>query len=113
MYEVFKKLKILTVTDLIQLEQSKLGYKLCKGLLPTVLTRLMMHDYNKSDMVKKHSYSTRQKNIPNRPNAKLNLYRKSFLYQSIACYSKLNTDLRESVTLLSFTKHLKRLLANK
>ena len=82
--EAFKRLQILRVMDLIELEQAKLGYKLCNRLLPTVLIRLMMHDYDNSTMVKSHSYQTRQKNIPNRPNTKLNLYRKSFLYQAIA-----------------------------
>ena len=90
--EVFKKLQILTVAELINLERGKLGYKLCNGLLPTVLTRLMMHDSNNCTIVKSHSYKTRQKNIPNRPNAKLSLYRKSFLYQAISSYSELNKN---------------------
>ena len=59
--DVFKKLRMLTVKDLTELEQSKLGYKLCKGMLPDVLTRLMLCDFNKNTMVKKHSYPTRQK----------------------------------------------------
>ena len=82
--EAFKKLQILIVSDMINLEQGKLGYKLCNGLLPSVLTRLMSHDSNNCAIVKNHSYRTRQKDIPNRPNAKLRLYRKSFLYQAIA-----------------------------
>ena len=111
--EAFKKLQILTIPDLINLEQAKLGYKLCKGLLPLVLTHLMMHDYNKCTIVKSHSYQTRQKNIPNRPNVKLSLYRKSFLYQAISCYSKLDTKLRDSPTLSSFTRQLKKYITSK
>ena len=110
--EAFKRLQILRVMDLIELEQAKLGYKLCNRLLPTVLIHLMMHDYDNSTMVKSHSYQTRQKNIPNRPNAKLNLYRKSFLYQAIACYSKLDKQMRAAPTLPSFTKQLKKLIIN-
>ena len=106
--EAFKKIQILTVPELINLEQGKLGYKLCNGLLPLVLTRLMMHDFNNCTIVKSHSYKTRQKNIPNRPNAKLTLYRKSFLYQAIASYSKLDKKLRDSPTLFSFTRQLKK-----
>ena len=106
--EAFKKLQILTVPDMINLEQSKLGYKLCNGLLPLVLTRLMMHDFNNCTIVKNHSYRTRQKGIQNRPNVKLSLYRNSFLYQAIACYSKLDKKLRDSPTLLSFSKKLKK-----
>ena len=106
--EAFKKLQILTVSDMINLEQGKLGNKLCNGLLPSVLTRLMMHDFNNCTIVKNHSYKPRQKDIPNRPNAKLNLYRKSFLYQAIACYSKLDKKLRDSPTIFSFSKKLKK-----
>ena len=106
--EAFKKLQILTVSDMINLEQGKLGYKLCNGLLPSVLTHLMMHDFNNCTIVKNHSYKTRQKDIPNRPNVKLSLYRKSFLYQAIACYSKLDKKLRDSPTIFSFSKKLKK-----
>ena len=106
--EAFKKLQILTVPDMIKLEQCKLGYKLCNGLLPSVLTRLMMHDFNNCTIAKKHSYKTRQKDIPNRPNVKLNLYHKSFLYQAIACYSKLDKNLRDSPTIFSFSKKFKK-----
>ena len=107
-HKVFKRLQILTVSELINLEQGKLGYKLCNGLLPSVLTCLMMHDFNNCTIVKSHSYKTRQKNIPNRPNAKLSLYRKSFLYQAISSYSKLDKNLRDSPTLFSFTRQLKK-----
>ena len=108
--EVFKRLRILTVSELINLEQGKLGYKLCRGLLPSVLTRLMLHDSNNCSIVKSHSYMTRQKYIPNRPNVKLSLYRRSFLYQAISSYSELNDNLRNSTTLSSFTRQFKRLL---
>ena len=108
--EVFKRLRILTVSELVNLEQGKLGYKLCRGLLPSVLTRLMLHDSNNCTIVKSHSYMTRQKHIPNRPNAKLSLYRRSFLYQAISSYSELNDNLRNSTTLSSFMRQFKRLL---
>ena len=110
--EAFKRSQVLKVTDLIELEQAKLGYKMCNRLLPTVLIQMMMHYYDNSTMVKSHSYQTRQKNIPNRPNAQLNLYQKSFLYQAIACYSKLDKEIRDAPTLPSFTKQLKKLIMN-
>ena len=69
--QLLTRLKILSVEKLIDLEQCKLGYKLCHQLLPVVLTRLMKHD---------HPYATRQKAIPHRPSAKLGLYQNSFLY---------------------------------
>ena len=49
--EAFKRLQILRVMDLIELEKAKMGYKLCNRLLPTVLICLMMHDHDNSTMV--------------------------------------------------------------
>ena len=92
---VYKSMKILKLTALIELEQCKIGYKLCHSLLPVSLARLMTLDHKDSTMVKTHHYPTRQKAIPNRPDVKTELYRKSFLYTSIAEYSKLSTDIRE------------------
>ena len=110
--ESFKTLRILTVHQLIELEQSKLGYKLCNKLLPFVLTKLMQSDQHNCTMLKTHHYKTRQKCIPNRPNVKSSLYRKSFLYQAIACYSNLGKDIRDAPNLATFTKHAKLHLNN-
>ena len=79
-YQLLTQLKVLSIEKLIDLRQCNLGYKLCHQLLPVVLTELIKHDQNNSDMTKTHSYPTRQKAIPHRPNAKLGLYRNSFLY---------------------------------
>ena len=86
----FVRYKIPTVFELVRLEQCKLGYKLCKGLLPTGLRKVMLSDHNSCSTTKTHPYDTRSKNIPNRPSTKLNLYRNSFLYSSIQNYSDLS-----------------------
>ena len=104
---VYKSMRILNLSALIELEQCKIGYKICHTLLPASLSKLMTHDHQDGTMVKTHQYSTRQKNIPNCPNARSESYRKSFLYSSIAEYSKLPTDIRESRHLQSFTKAMK------
>ena len=71
---VLPHLKILNIEKLIDLEQCKLGYKLCHQMLPVALTNLIKQDQNNTDLTKTHPYSTRQKAIPHRPNAKLGLY---------------------------------------
>ena len=101
------RLKILSIEKLIDLEQSKLGYKLCHQLLPVVLTRLLKSDQNNQDMEKLHSYSTRQKAIPHRPSAKLGLYRNSFLYRSISTYSNLPLELQQLPNLNIFNNRVK------
>ena len=93
--EVYRKLNILTVGQLIELEQSRMGYKLCNGLLPTAITRILMSDQDSRPMNKTHEYETRQKNVPNRPKVKSRLYMDSFLYKSypaiVICPRELET----------------------
>ena len=110
--ETFRKMRILTVNRLVEFEQSKLGYKLCRGMLPDTLTNLMLSDSNESQLIKRHSYPTRQKNILNRPNVKSKLYRNSFLYQAISHYSNLSSTLRDAVNLKAFSRYLKESILN-
>ena len=111
--ETFKKMRILTVNCLVELEQAKLGYKLCKGMLPDTLSKLMMRDFNENKLIKNHPYPTRQKNIPNRPNVKSKLYRNSFLYQAISHYSNLDCKIRDMTTLKAFSNHVKDYILNR
>ena len=106
----FVKYKIPTVFELVKLEQCKLGYKLCKGLLPAGLRKVMLSDHKSCSTTKTHPYATRSKNIPNRPSAKLNLYRNSFLYSSIQYYSNLSADVRDSPNITIFVKKCKKAL---
>ena len=52
--ETFKRYKILKVTDMLHLEQCKLGYKLCHNLLPTKLADNMMQDHRCHSIIKDH-----------------------------------------------------------
>ena len=52
--EVFRNCKILKVTDMVQLEQCKMGYKLCHNLLPPNLTQNMLLDHRSHSIVKEH-----------------------------------------------------------
>ena len=104
------KLNILGLDQLIELEQCKLGYKLCHQMLPNALTTLIKYDQHGKDMTKSHAYSTRQKSIPHRPNVKLNLYRNSFLYQTISRFSNLPIELQRLHSLPCFTNRVKKLL---
>ena len=106
--DCFKLAKIPTLEQLIVLEQCKMGFKLCTNQLPKGLSELLTPSHNKQSIVKTHSYSTRSKHIPNRPSAKLNLYRNSFLYNSIKHFSLLPLDIKSSVNLPVFVKRCKK-----
>ena len=43
-------------------------------MLPVDVERLMTTDHNQKSIEKTHNYSTRGRNIPNRPGAKLSQY---------------------------------------
>ena len=107
-HDPFVKFYIPTVHELIIIEQCKLGYKPCNGLLPVGFESVMLTDHNQCSIEKKHTYPTRSTNVPNHPGAKLNLYRSSFLYTSIKNYSELPTDVRESRNVKIFSKKCKK-----
>ena len=94
--DCFSLAKIPTLDQLIVLEQCKIWFKLCTHQLPDGLTELLLTNHEKQSMQKTHNYCTRSKNIPNRPCAKLGLYRNSFLYNSIKYFSTLPLDIRNS-----------------
>ena len=56
---IFRNCKILRFTDMVQLEQCKMGYKLCHNLLPSKLTQNMLLDHKSHSIVKEHRYPTR------------------------------------------------------
>ena len=103
----FSLAKIPTLEQLIVLEQCKIGFKLCTHELPQGLTKLLLTNHEKRSIQKTHSYDTRSKNLPNRPCAKLGLYRNSFLYNSIKYFSLLPLEVRNSATLSVFVRRCK------
>ena len=107
--KIFRKHKILKLDDMVKVEQCKLGYKLCHGLLPKALANNMVRDHNRYSISKHHKYQTRGKSIPNLPSAKGQNYRSSFLFNAIKLYSELDTELLNSKNLSIFVKHCKNL----
>ena len=105
--ELFKMYKILDVTELINLELCKLGYKLCHDLLPKKLAENMKKDHKHLSIEKTHKYPTRSKKIPNLPQVTSAKYRSSFLYNCIKAYGELNSSIRQSKTLSIFMKSCK------
>ena len=105
--EIFRKCKILRFTDMVQLEQYKMGYKLCHNLLPSKLTQNMLLDHKSHSIVKEHRYPTRYKSIPNLPGAINAKYRSSFLYIAIREYSALDNNLKQAENIHVFVKNCK------
>ena len=71
--------KFLTVTDMIAVENLKLGWKLRNKCLPQKLLECATTDYMGKTLNKKHGYQTRNKTTPNMPLVRGSLYSKHFL----------------------------------
>ena len=67
--EIYAKHKILTIENIIKLENSKIWYKYYNGLIPTRLHELMTEDSTATKVVKCHNYNTRCKHELNLPRA--------------------------------------------
>ena len=107
MDELYTANKILTVSQLIELELCKLWYKKQLGLLPCKLSSVMSCDQWEQPLNKSHRYPTRQKDLANRPRSNHHEYHNSFLVKGNRIYSQLNQELRNCITLHKFTRHLK------
>ena len=102
---LFKSLKIMKVDELIQLEQSKLAYKIKNRLMPVPILELFDRLGKKT-----HRYDTRQKHLPNIKQHKSELYNKSFLCKSITYYSGLSNKITNTPNLKEFINTYKRSL---
>ena len=103
----FKENKILKVESLIELENSKFGYKLIHGLLPKKIETACMFDHNKTNLNKTHGYHTRHKKIPNVPIKMNKQYRASFLNKGLQSLLSIKPETKERPNLKLFSYALK------
>ena len=75
----FKQECMLRLQDLIELENSKLGYQMEHRLLPTNIIQLLWTDSKNTSLRKDHKYQTRGKDLPKLPTAT-----KSKYYQEVS-----------------------------
>ena len=103
---------ILTLPQLIHLEEIKLGYKITNKLLPTNLQSLLDTDQNGYDLNKNHTYNTRKKKVPNLPRISTKAYTQSFLNKGISSYSSCSDLLRSKLSYQSLVASYKRDIMN-
>lgn len=103
---LFKKHKILQISDLINLELGKFMYKYCERSLPTPILRLFEPNSQY------HEYNTRNRQAANVPTHKREIFHKSFLCQSPAFWLTLNNNVKNAKSLSCFIRHLKRNMFN-
>ena len=89
---------IMTIPQLIKLEEIKLGYKITNKLLPTNLQSLLDTDQKGYALNKNHAYNTHKKRIPNQPRVSTKTYSQSFLNKGISSYSMCSDLLRSKLS---------------
>ena len=102
---LFKELQILSVSEIINLETSKLMYNVFKNNVPEPISDMFEASTNR------HSYMTRYRNDPQfyqKPTVSAIL--KSFLYKGPDLWHNLDLNLKESSSLKCFTRNYKRLM---
>ena len=105
-----ERTKILTVRNLIKLENAKFGHKLRHKNLPRKIMECALTDQLGCRLDKTHKYNTRNKQLPNIPNAKSSKYLKSVFCQGPLIYSQLNVKLKSIENYKLFVKKYKAVL---
>ena len=90
--DLYKNLRILKLTDMIQLELIKFGYKITKNQQPLPLQKLMDDRGGK----KIHRYPTRGKSVPNIQKHASEIFNKSFICRSISEFSMMPDSIKSS-----------------
>ena len=100
---MYKKLGILPLTKMIQIELSKYGYGVSRNTVPSSIQAIA----NMNGGLKKHHYNTRNRNTPNIQKHTDHQFNSSFMCKGLTTYSALPEDTKNLPTLSSFTKKLK------
>ena len=108
--EIYKKLKVLKITSLIELANLKFSFKLVNDQLPTKIRKNCLEDSQNHSLVPTHSYNTRNKRLPNLPKKACKLYKESFLYKAPRSILNLNKSINMSTSFYQFKKSCKNQL---
>ena len=104
----YKQEGMLRLQDLINLENSKLGYQMEKELLPKNIIQLLWTDSKNISLRKEHKYQTRGKNLPKLPTATKSKYHQGFQLACLRTYNKVSKEVRQSPNLTSFVMKIKK-----
>ena len=103
---------LLSIDNMISLENMKFGYKLINNLLPTRTSEICKTDHTRKSLEKGHAYGTRNKNVPNLPRNMNKTYRDSFLCRGPQSLLALTVETKNKLSLTSFVKSCKQILIN-
>ena len=90
----YRRLKLLTVEQIIRLSNLKMGYKVQHSQLPEPILVACKTDANNKTLSKSHHYPTRRKNEINRAVAHSKWYSNSFMLKSTSEYQNLPVSIK-------------------
>ena len=99
---------ILNLPSMITLENCKFGYQLINNILPSNISHCALTDHKGHSLVKKHSYHTRNKKVPNQPKVQCQKYNSSIFctgYREFVC---LSAQIKEAKFLSKFVESCKK-----
>ena len=103
----YKKLSILRIKELLELENCKFGYKLLHRELPIRIEELSNHDQLGKTLQKKHKYKTRNRQLLNKALAKNKAYRNCIIYKGTSSLETLKSETMSKPNLQNFTQDCK------
>ena len=108
-----KYLAILSIRDMILLENYKFGYKLVNKILPAKTQSLCYLDNKNESLKKSHRYNTHNKELPNLPKNMNKSYRDSFLCAGLQNFQTLPVETKSKPSLQCFTNACRLWLKDK
>ena len=99
--ELFKKLKILKVSQIVELQEAIFMYLYFKKILPKNVNEI----FKLNNSV--HTYNTRAKNKIRLPLLKYEFSRKTIKFTGTKCWNKIPENIKEMPTLSSFKRNFK------
>ena len=99
--QTYKDLRLLDLSQLIDLENNKLAYKIYHKQLPIRMLDIINSDSQNKMLNKNHRYNTRNK-------ASSVMYHQSFLYWELKSTSTLHSDILNSSSIKSMIKTCKQ-----
>ena len=109
---MFAKYSMLSVQNLIRLENCKLMFKSKRNLLPVKIQNSISTDQHGKSLEKCHGYNTRQKKNLNTPINASTIYLKSALCQCNRAFSSLSLETQGIENLKMFVRACKKELTS-
>ena len=108
----YRRLNILRINQLLELENCKFGYKLLHNELPVHIHELSYHDQLGKTLIKGHKYNTRNKKLLNKLLVKNKHYRNCIIYKGTGSLEPLKAETKLKPNLSSFVHACKKAILN-